>query len=187
LRSSDKFISRAWLQDHAESQLATSATESKSPSAAWNGEFCVCFGTKSRSWDEAVKYGFVRAGGGAWYSRTLKLLKPGNRIWVKAPGYGFVGVGRVKSLSTPGNEFQVNANGTRTPVSEVLAGDKKPWDAEMGEYFVAVDWAQTVPLEKGFNEPGLFGNRNTVCAPRVPKWRTTFERLKTAFPRYDAV
>ena len=101
----------------------------------------------------------------------------------------FVGVGRVKGLSTPGNEFRVNVNGTQKPVFEGVAGDlaKKPWDAEMGEYFVAVDWAQTVPLDSAFNEPGLFGNRNTVCAPRVPKWRTTVERLKTAFPRYDAV
>jgi len=185
----DKFISRAWLQDPAESQLTTSATEWKSPSAAWNGEYYVCFGTIGRSWDEAVKYGFVRAGGGDWYSRTLKLLKPGNRIWVKAPGYGFVGVGRVKGLSTPGNEFRVNLNGTQKPVFEVLAGglDKKPWDAEKGEYFVAVEWAQTVQLEDAFNEAGLFGNRNTVCAPRVPKWRATVERLKTAFPRYDEV
>jgi hypothetical protein len=185
----DKLISRVWLQDEAESQLATSATESKSPHAAWNGEYCVSFGTEGRSWDEAVKYGFVRGGGGDWYSRTLKLLKPGDRIWVKAPGYGFVGVGTVRGLSTPGNEFRINVNGTQKPVFEVLAGDldKKPWDAEKGEYFVAVDWAQTMPLDNAFNEPGLFGNRNTVCAPRVPKWRATVERLKTAFPRYDAV
>lgn len=83
---SDKFISRAWLQDPAESQLATSAIESNSPHAAWNGEFYMSFGTKGRSWDEAVKHGFVSAGGGSWYSNTLKLLKPGDRIWVKAPG-----------------------------------------------------------------------------------------------------
>jgi hypothetical protein len=185
----DKFISRAWLQDPAESQLATSATESKSPHAAWNGEFYVSFGTKGRSWDEAVKYGFVSAGGGSWYSNTLKLLKPGDRIWVKAPGYGFVGVGRVKGLSTPASEFRVNVNGKQKPVSEAMAADlyKNPRDAEKGEFFVAVDWAQTASLENAINEPGLFGNRNTVCAPRVPKWRATVDRLKTAFPRYDAV
>lgn len=185
----EKFISRAWLQDPAESQLATSATESKSPHASWNGEFYVSFGTKGRSWEEAAKLGFISAGGGSWYSNTLKLLKPGDRIWVKAPGYGFAGVGRVKGLSTPASEFRVNVDGALKPISEVLTADlyKNATDPEKGEYFVAVDWAQTVPLENAFNEPGLFGNRNTVCAPRVPKWRSTVERLKTAFPRYDAV
>ncbi len=186
---SDKFLSRAWLQDPIESQLATSATESKSPHAAWNGEFYVSFGTEGRSWDEAAKHGFVSAGGGTWYSNTLKLLKPGDRIWVKAPGYGFVGVGRVKGVSTPANEFRVNVEGTQKPVSDILMADnyKHPRPGEKGEYFVAVEWAQTVSLENAFNEPGLFGNRNTVCAPRVPKWRSTVERLKTAFPKYDTV
>lgn len=112
----------------------------------------------------------MSAGGGAWYSRTLKLLKPGDRVWVKAPGYGFVGVGRVKGLSTPASEFRVNVGGTLKPLSDAPAADlyQNSRDPEKGEYFVAVEWAQTVPLENAFNEPGLFGNRNTVCAPRVP-------------------
>jgi len=149
----------------------------------------VSFGTKGRSWDEAIKHGFVSAGGGSWYSNTLKLLKPGDRIWVKAPGYGFVGVGRVKGLSTPATEFRVNVNGKQKPAPEVLTAElyKNSRSVEKEEYFVAVDWAQTVPLENAFNEPGLFGNRNTVCAPRVPKWRSTIDRLKSVFSRYDAV
>lgn len=100
-----------------------------------------------------------------------------------------MGVGRVKGFSTPAGEFRVRTNGTQKPASEVLVADnyKNPRDGEKGEFFVAVEWAQTVPLENAVSEPGLFGNRNTVCAPRVPKWRATVERLKTAFPRYDAV
>lgn len=186
---SNKFLSRAWLQDPAESQLATSATESKSPHTAWNGEFYVSFGTDGRSWPDAAKYGFVSAGGGTWYSNTLKLLKPGDRIWVKAPGYGFVGVGRVKGISTPAAEFRINVGGTQKSLPDTLTGEnyRNPKQGEKGEYFVAVDWAQTASLENAFNEPGLFGNRNTVCAPRVPKWRSTIDRLKSVFPRYDTV
>ena len=45
-----------------------------------------------RPWEEAIKYGFISAGGGEWYSNTLALLSPDDRVWVKAPGYGFVGV-----------------------------------------------------------------------------------------------
>jgi hypothetical protein len=58
-------------------------------------------------------------------------------------------------------------------------------DPEKSEYFVPVEWAQTVPIEKAVNEIGLFGNQNTVCAPKTPKWRHTIERLKVVFPMFD--
>ncbi|WOK37295.1 hypothetical protein [Sphingomonas sp. C3-2] len=59
----------------------------------WNGEFYACFGHGStRSWDEGRRYGFICAGGGSWYSNTLNLLSIGDRVSVKAPGHGFVGV-----------------------------------------------------------------------------------------------
>lgn len=41
--------------------------------------------------------------------------------------------------------------------------------------------------DNAINEPGLFGNRNTVCASKNPKWRTTVERLQSAFPGYDPI
>ncbi len=40
----------------------------------------VSFGDmSSRSWADALPYGFISAGGGSWYSQTLKLLSPGDR------------------------------------------------------------------------------------------------------------
>lgn len=30
----------------------------------------------------------------------------------------------------------------------------------------------------------MFGNQNTVCKPRTPRWRTTVERLKQRFPNH---
>jgi hypothetical protein len=51
------------------------------------------------------------------------LLKPGDRIWVKAPGYGFVGVGRVKGLSTPGREFRINVDGEEKLAPDVLTSE----------------------------------------------------------------
>jgi hypothetical protein len=41
-------------------------------------------------------------------------------------------------------------------------------DPERCEYFVPIQWLQTVPLEKGVREIGLFGNQNTVCKPTTP-------------------
>ena len=58
-------------------------------------------------------------------------------------------------------------------------------DPERSEYFVPVEWIETVPIERAVNEVGMFGNQNTVCAPKTPKWRHTVDRLKQLFPSYD--
>lgn len=98
---------------------------------------------ESRSWPEAVKYGFVSAGGGAWYSRTVALLKPGDRIWVKIPGSGFVGVGKV-GLREPASTFRVKIGDEERSVLDVLSGGQYHRqfvdDPERCEYFVPVKW-----------------------------------------------
>ena len=58
-------------------------------------------------------------------------------------------------------------------------------DPERCEYFVPIRWLQTVPLEEAVQEIGMFGNQNTVCRPKTPKWRSTIERLKDKFPNFD--
>ena len=47
-----------------------------------------------RSWEDAVKYGFIGGGGGEFYVKTLAMLSPGDRVWVNVPGEGYVGVSR---------------------------------------------------------------------------------------------
>jgi hypothetical protein len=186
----EQLLSRAWLMDPIETQVAATAVGPTSSKEPWNGEYYVSFGHgMGRSWPDAVKYGFVSAGGGSWYSNTLKLLKTGDRIWVKAPGNGFVGVGRVKGPPEPAPDFKVTMDdGRERPALDVLtsASYHREFreDPDRMEYFVPVDWAQTVPLDKAINEIGLFGNQNTVCAPKTPKWRHTIDRLKEVFPDY---
>src|SRR5690606_34227649 len=156
----------------------------------WNGEYYASFGdSHSRSWEEARRYGFISGGGGSWYSGTLFLLDPGDRVWVKVPGTGFVGVGRVRSAAVPAAEFELHdPDGVVRPALEVRTAANYhrefAHDPEKSEYFVSVDWLDTVPLLGAVNEVGLFGNQNTVCAPRTPKWRHTVERLKLAFPNH---
>lgn len=186
---SQQFMSRAWLVDpvHTQSSAATSANNSIEP---WNGEFYASFGEgNSRSWAEAVEYGFLSAGGGEWYTNTLALLSPNDRVWVKSPGYGFVGVGRVAGKLEPAASFKV-----KTSEGELLALDvlKKGNyhrqffdDPKRSEYFVPMRWLDTVSIENGVNEVGLFGNQNTVCRPRTQKWRYTVDRLKVRFPKFD--
>jgi hypothetical protein len=38
-------------------------------------------------------------------------------------------------------------------------------DPERCEYFVAIEWLQTVPVEQAVQEVGFVGNQNTVCKP----------------------
>jgi hypothetical protein len=54
-------------------------------------------------------------------------------------------------------------------------------DQEKYEYFVPVEWLHTVPENQAIQEVGMFGNQNTVCKPKTPKWRSTVERLKEKF------
>jgi hypothetical protein len=189
----EQLLSRAWLLDPVETQVAAATSSATREREPWNGEYYVSFGEgNTRSWKEAVHYGFVSAGGGSWYSNTLNLLKPGDRIWVKAPGFGFVGVGRVTGTSTAAADFILpGPDGQSVPALDVLREAsyhrELAEDPVRSEYFVPVEWAETVPLERAINELGLFGNQNTVCAPKTPKWRHTVDRLKQLMPAYDRI
>lgn len=187
----EKLLSRAWLIDPGETQAnvatTTKATGEKEP---WNGEYCVSYGPDtSRSWEDALKYGFVSAGGGSWYSQTLKLLSPGDRIWVKVPQVGYVGVGKVVETSAPIADLKVATPQGDKPALDVLKFGqtyrRNAADPDKAEYAVRVQWLDTVTEDKAVWETGFFGNQNTVCQPRTPKWRHTVERLKKYFPNWD--
>jgi hypothetical protein len=185
----NQLLSRTWLLDPVQTQISAAATPD-GPNEPWNGEFYCNFGIgEDRSWDDAVEYGFISGGGGAFYSKTLQLLAPGDRVWVKVPGYGFVGVGRVTGRAEPAATFKLTTAGGERPVLEVAKRGKYLVqfldDRERQEYFVPVHWLQTVPLEKAVQEIGMFGNQNTVCKPTTPKWRYTIERLKVRFPGFS--
>jgi hypothetical protein len=184
----EQLLSRTWLLDPVRTQVSAAATPD-GPNEPWNGEFYCNFGHgESRSWADAVQYGFICGGGGAFYSKTLQLLNAGDRVWVKVPGSGFVGVGHATSRAQPAATFKVATPAGEVPVLEVTKDGTYHReflnDPERCEYFVPVQWLQTVPLERAVQEIGLFGNQNTVCKPTTPKWRSTVERLKEKFPDF---
>ncbi len=184
---SEQFLSRTWLLDPVHTQ--TSATR-EGPKEPWNGEFYVSFGhDETRSWDDAVEYGFISGGGGTWYSKTLELLKPGDRVWVNVPGSGYVGVGRVTGRSLPAAAFTVQTKDGQVPLLEAATRGtymrESVDDPEKCEHFVPVHWLQTVTVNEAVKEVGLFGNQNTVCKPTTPKWRSTVDRLKERFSNFD--
>lgn len=89
-----QLLSRVWLIDPGETQAnAATAKGSAGEKEPWNGEFYVSFGdATSRSWDDARRNGYISGGGGLWFSQTLKMLSPGDRVWVNIPKKGYVGV-----------------------------------------------------------------------------------------------
>jgi len=178
----DQFLVRRWFVDPAEIQSAqASSSTNKEP---WNGEFFVSFGDdEQRSWEDARKYGFVSAGGGAWYSRTLNLLKSGDRVWVRIPKVGYVGVGIVEGESIPANEFEVDENGKHLSILDIKTSAKygSRVNTDDQEYFVKIKWVKTFSRAEAYDELGFFGNQNTVCKPTAPRWRSTVEHLKTKF------
>ena len=180
-----EYLSRAWLREPG----MTDSAEPDRKKGEWNGEYYVSFGThegSKRNWAEARKYGFICAGGGAWYSNTLSLLEPGARIWVNIPGTGYVGVGEVTEPVVPVDDFQVDdGNGKVVPITalpldaaEMIKVTDNP---EKGEYLVRVKWIKTVSTSDAIKEKGFFGNQNSVARPTAAKWDHTVERLKKRF------
>lgn len=179
----EKLLSRAWLVEPEDAQDYLGQRDKGEP---WNGEFYVNY---DRDWSDALKYGIVTAGGGYFYSRTLGNLSPGDRIWVKAPGKGFVGVGRIISAKCPIRELEVQTDSGLRPALEVLQNARefisRDDNPETADYYVGVKWLDTVSdTSQAFQETGLFGNQNTVVRPRDPKWVHTVERLKIRFPKW---
>lgn len=172
----ERLISRTWLTDPIETAINASNTN-KGEREPWNQEFYVSFGhDHNRDWEEARKYGFISAGGGAWYSRTLQQLQEGDRVWVNIPKAGYVGVGKVTSPAVPSNEYP-----NREKLTSGLHHSENDADLKLCEYFVEIDWIKTVDLSDAYRETGFFGNQNSVCKPTAKSWIHTVNKLKTFF------
>ena len=183
----EKLLSRAWLVDPSESPSTGDATGQGKGRLPWNGEYYVSYGG-DRSWDDALQYGFIRGGGGLFYSGTLQKLSPGDRIWVNIPRKGYVGVGLVTEKSRPITEFEFDTPGGKRSALDLISDAseirERANDPDKREYAVRVNWLDTKRETEAFKEAGLFGNQNTVCRPRVAKWSHTIKRLKDEFPNW---
>lgn len=113
-----------------------------------------------RSWDDARTYGFISAGGGVWYSRTLPRLPIGARIFgcIPGPGLVYVGVGTVTAEARPFDEAVLTVDGVDTKMSELpLAGTYRHDNEAEGneEYVVPVEWSTTVDRADAVWERGV--------------------------------
>ena len=171
-----EYLTRAWLREPGESGDVAPASED----GAWNGECYANFGEgDARSWDDATKYNFISAGGGDWYTKPLRFLKPGSRVWVNVPGYGYAGVAQVKEEALPVSEFKIDGKPFLSlPHKGSYHVPAPGHEAESSEKVVPVEWIHKVPLSAAVREKGFFGIQTTVALSRKPKWQHTVDRLK---------
>ena len=150
----------SWIETLS-SAIGADAGATKGNDQGWNGkDWYVAFGEEdaTRFWDEARRIGFVSAGGGDWYSRTLRGVPVGARIFVYIPKVGYVGCG--ETLATA-----VTRKDADFLDGELLKGHYESGREEL-EYFIPVRWINSVPREQAFKEPNLFANQNSACRLR---------------------
>ena len=76
----------------------------------WSWYYFVNTGQREhRSWADMVRYGFIAAVHGNFYSKRLDQLKPGDKIFAYQKGAGYVGYGVVTAAKVPAAEFQTSS------------------------------------------------------------------------------
>ncbi|MGY1592241.1 endonuclease NucS domain-containing protein [Geodermatophilus sp. SYSU D00708] len=184
------YLARTWLIDEARTPPRTGSTSRGGTREPWNElDWYVSFGEESgnRDWDDARRYGFVSAGGGEWFSRTLRKLPVGGRVFACIPGVGYVGVGTVTGEAQPFEEAVVEVDGQSVrladqPLRAAYQHGPLPTGEDHREYIVPVTWQQTRPRSEPYWVKGMFANQNSACKLRN---RFTLEQLATAFDLGD--
>jgi len=149
-------------------------------SRSWNNEYYLSLWADFR-WDIGHRYSFVAAGGGTRYSRGIRRLPVGARVWINWIKHGYVAVGTVESKAVPGSEFTVI-----TESGEQFLADIAPFGKELAKYSgtdkefyaVRINWLHADHTDHVKYQAGLYGNQNVVCRPKDPKWEDTISALK---------
>ncbi|PLX66796.1 MAG: hypothetical protein C0603_11390 [Denitrovibrio sp.] len=120
-------------------------------------------------WEDYLKYCFVSASGGPWYTKTLNALEPGNRIFAMLPKAGYLGVGIVTEKSVPYKDFYIkSSDGVAIHISESdirkSICNSDPENLEQCGYYVKVDWTKHITTP--YWEKGLRANQNSAFVLR---------------------
>lgn len=168
------YLARTFLVDEDAPSAKTAPVKKAKP--AWNGsDWYVSFGayTGGRVWEDARKYGFVSAGGGQWYSKSLRSLPVDARIFVCVPKMGYVGMGRVIGEAQRFDEATVEFEGQLHRLAELqlegiythgVGGERE--DDEHAEWVVPVQWDTALPVSGAIWKRGMFANQNSACKLR---------------------
>ncbi len=185
-----RYLTRSWLahDNDSDTGAASYARNKHAKRAEWNGrDWFVSFGAEAggRAWEDGLTYGFVSAGGGAWYSRTLRDLPEGTRVNVYLPQRGYVAVGETTGPARRFDEATVQVDdrsvrlvtlplvGTYTHEARVASDSD-----DLAEWVVPVQWFAAVPADQAYWEKGMFANQNSACKLRQ---EYTLDRLAQHF------
>lgn len=185
------YMARSWLVDTQTTTTERATKKSAKTKEPWNGQdWYVSFGEfpDGRRWEDARRYGFVSAGGGEWFSRTLRSLPVGARVFACIPKAGYVGVGHVSGEPRRFDETVLNVDGHERKMSELeLDGSyvhSVPNDSDAtAEYVVPIDWSETRAKSDAVWQTGMFANQNSACKLRN---KFTLDQLAEAFNIGDA-
>ena len=152
---------KVWAEQICKSVEGASATPP--PPSEWNGkDWYFAFGVDdNRKWVDALKYGFVSAGGGDWYSKTVRNLPIGARIFVYIPQVGYVGVGETTASA-------INFLESKEWQGKDLEGKYTHANGEP-EFIVPVKWIATRSPEDAIYGNGLFASQHSTCKLRDAK------------------
>ena len=169
-----QYLARSWLADESTAE-PTVGGGSKKKTAPWNGiDWYVNFGDDGgRSWEDGLQYGFISAGGGNWYSSTLRKLPVDARVNVYLPQRGYVAVGTTLAPARRFDQTEVEVDGQRRRLldlplraSYVHTPGSDPDSDDMAEYAVPVRWIRAVPADQAYREPGMFASQHSACKLR---------------------
>ena len=179
-----EYLARAWVVEPTET-LGSSRDVSAARKEPWNGrDWYVSFGVESgrRDWDDARRHGFVSAGGGKWYTRTLSAVPIGGRVSVCLPGTGYVGVGEVIGAAADADHANLIVDGVSRAFRELDLNGSYLHENGEPEVVVPVRWIATLPVAQAVWAKGMFANQNSACKLRN---RFTLDRLAEAFALGD--
>jgi len=180
------YLARTWLREPQTTDGVPSRA-SRSKLRPWNGrDYYTILGRADGEpgrYEVATTHGYLSAGGGSWYWKPLRNLKPGARVFAYVGGVGYVGIARVTGEMIRARDATVEANGetyalleqpeVRPDMRERAVSD----DPEVTEMVVPVEWLSEVPLDEAVSEPGLFSSQVIVCKLRDER---TIETVETA-------
>lgn len=182
-------LARTWLIDDLDETSASKVGKPPSSKEPWNGrDWYVNFGEESgiRDWDDARDLGFVSAGGGPFYSGTIRSVPVGARVFVNLPSKGYVGVGEVIGEAMAFDDALIENNGVMVALSGLsLRGSYHHAVMAPGaeEYVLPVRWTRTLGRDDCIWEKGMFANQNSACRLRN---KFTLDRLAHHFDLLDA-
>ncbi|CAN5825982.1 hypothetical protein BH20ACT11_BH20ACT11_12540 [soil metagenome] len=160
-----EMLGRAWLV--APGKVQEKAEKRKQ--VPWSGYWFVNVGeSEHRNWDDNRAYGYLAAGQGNKFSRALKNLQVGDKVFAYMKGRGYTGYGEVTKEATMVKDFFVE-NEDRWLLELPLTAEKPEENSEnpeLSDWAVGVKWIKTVSRQEAKTFPGVFANQNIVCKLR---------------------